>query len=499
MKSARSFVLCQKERCQKFARRNGRYIGVGAVFLVAIWYNLAVAPSDELEKDKHLDFSGIEEDSRKADLTQNHPEKVYVDMLQAMPGDWYRIGIAAEAFESDEVLDVVAVSDTGMEKVMGTMELEKGEAEKYQEFVFLCDDAYRDVRIRKRGEEEYDQWSGGDVVLAEVFATRLDISTQTQAQQLEPTIRKEAKTRDVLVRDDMPEKEEIFFPGGRKFVAWGILESPGNRLISLAFSAKKALPETNGKYIVEVRGYHPPLKIVDKKVLAEMSFTEAEAMAAAEKGDGIIRFELPGAIEADMSYVVGIRLDEDRGPGGLEFTPIVAEDASRGLMLAEILPSLEGDEGVRLLSGARIEDVGSYLRYEYRNAGVSTDFFNIDRMSDSVEFDSSCGCVLADAEREEFFSYEFDFLSPASEVFVRARQYRDYEDQIAMEYSFDGKGWKEIPYRQDNDDSQRFAYTIEPPSGTSKVFIAVRYAGEEDTDREFGLDLLEVTAKLVKP
>jgi hypothetical protein len=480
-------------------RGKERYIGVAAIFLLAIWYNLVVSPVDGLKKESFASFSNIEEDLRQVDISENMPEKRYKNVLQSVSGDWHRISIVARSYDSYETLSVIAVSETGREKSMGVLELEKGAPETYHEFLFASDDAYRDIVIRRTGETELDRWRGGDVAIGDVSITRLAISNQKQADELQSTIRKESQSRSVMVRDDTSDRKDIFFPGKSEFLMWGVFESPGERMISVSVSAKKIIPETNGKYVIELRGYDSSSKVVDKKILSKHSFTESEALQAMEKNNGLMQFEFPERLHTGLSYVVGIRWEKEDGQGGLEFAPIVDDAGFRGPAIVEIQPDLLNEDVNRLLFGAKVEDIGPYMRYAYHNSGEPSDFFNIDTMTESVKFSSSDGIVLADAKVGEFFSYEIDTLLPFTEVAIFAEQFGEYEDQISLEYSFDGSSWTEIPYEQDHKGPQRFsARILDPDSDTSTVFVAVRYAKEEDTRRKFGLSSLEITAKMPK-
>lgn len=474
----------------------GKYIGVAAIFAVAVWYNLVVAPTDSLERDKFVEFTDIEKEVARADLDENDTRVVYEDQMNTLPGEWYRLGIRGEARDADETLEILSRSEMGRELKIATLELERG-AEVFREYIFQTDGVYRDVIVRKEGERMEDRWGGGEVVVSQVFVSRLNVETAAQAQSLRPTLERRAKTERIPVGLEIVNEEDVFLPSDARFIEWGVFQAQGDRLLTVTMSARKSIAETNETYRVELRAYDEDTQVVDKKPITSFSFSEAEAQRAVE-GDGILRFDMPEMLEVGNWYVLGVRQETPKNQGGLEFAPITFEDGSVGWVAAEIQPAFENEEFNQLLAGARIEDVGPYLHFEYAVSGGVSDFLNIYEASETTEYDVSDQMVRAEADVGEYFTYKIDTIEPFYEMFISARQDDDYEDQIAMEYSYDNDEWKEIPYEQNDGDPQRFALRIEPNMDTQVVYVRVRYGKEENSEREFGLERFRVTARMAK-
>jgi len=297
---------------------------------------------------------------------------------------------------------------------------------------------------------------------------------------------------------DAVDEDDIFLPSDTRFLEWGVFQAEGNRLLSVTMSARKSITETNETYRIELREYDSDTQVVDKKVVSSFSFSETEAEEKVEE-EGSLTFDMPEVLEVGKWYVLSIRQDAPKNPGGLDFAPITFDDGSVGWVAAEVQPALDDEELSTLLAGARIEDIGPYLHFEYAVSGGVSDFLNIYETSETVKYDVSDQMVRAEADVGEYFTYKIDTIEPFYEMFVSARQDNDYESQIAMEYSYDNSEWTEIPYEQNDGDPQRFASRIESENNDTRVvYIRVRYGKAENSEREFGLERLRVTARMDK-
>jgi hypothetical protein len=486
---ARKRVEPLVETCRKVLSGNGRYVGVAAVFLLAIWYNVVVAPVDELQKDSEISYDDLEEQLVEPDLEGNHPAKTYTEAMSSLPGDWYRIGVRGRAIDTDETLRVLIVSDAGTEREVGLLTLPKGE-ERFEEFVFSTDDIYRDVIIRKEGETELEMWRGGRIVLPDVRVGRLDIESVAEATRLLPTISRQSEP-DRAVAMAVPGAE---LPSGF-FVAWGAFRMTGEKLPTATFLPRQKVPGGDAKYALELHDYDPETREVDGEILASFPYDEDDLMDEA-KDEGSVTLEIPGSFETGEWYALLLRETSRRAKGNLELSEISNDTAERGSFLVSVRGAEPNPSAERLLSGAVVEDLGSMLRYEYRMRGTKVDFLDLADASESVVFDDDKELVAGKAEKGEYFTYEVDTIYPFEELSVSAEQYRDYEDHIALEYSFDGDAWTAIPYTQADDEPQRFAGNIPGDGVRRSFFLRVSFAGEEDEDRDFALRDLRITGTL---
>gem|GEM_PF-4506040 len=474
----------------------GKYLAILSIFLVATWYNIVVVPTDGLEKDKLVDFTDIDSKRRPADIDENSPEKRYDSVFNSLSGEWYRLSVEAEALDADETLVFKGVSEMGEEIDIGTFTLEYGSGLQFQEFIFQTNDVYRDIVVHKEGETEMDRWGGGEVVLSDITISRLDIASETEARNLQATILRQSESERLVAGMDEIDPKEVFLPSDAKFLEWGIFQSSGDALLSIVLSARKVIAETDEEYVVELRRYDPDTKIVDKKSIESFSFSESEAQAIVEEL-GFLQFNFPVSLEVDSWYALGIKDKNSKKPGGLEFAPIALREDSSGWAIVEVQPAFADEEKNRLLAGARIEDTGKYLRYEYQLNRSASDFLNIDKASENIQFDIKDRLVEGDATPGEYFVYKIDTVVPFEEMFITAKQSNTYEEQIVMEYSFDEKDWKSIPFTQPEGDSQRFSLRILPEEGgETVVYVRTRYAKDESENRSFGLDDFHVIARM---
>lgn len=488
-------ILSFLKRCMSIFK--GKYGVILFVFLITLWYNLVVVPTDELGKNDAVKVSQDEFFEIKADLSGSVPEKIYPDILDSVEGDWYRLGIEAKALDSDEEVDVVALSAWGEEKTIGTLTLDRSGKEAFQEYVFQLDDYYRDIIVRKKGETQEDRWRGGKVIITELFATRLQITDVSQIKTLRPTLLRKSRVAQVFV--DTNTDRDIFFSGKSDYLYWGTFESPGDVLYSVSIPAERGDIFSDERYAIDFFGYDKESKVVDKKLLHGASFPESDIDKYMKK-TGMADIPVPLSLESGKSYAIGIRYRDAAKPGTLEFSRVADDNGKEGFVVVQIRHAFLEEEKNLLLPGAKIEDIGNYLRYEYRSFEAIADYANIFESSKSVVFRQKESRVLGDCLNGEYFTYAISTIDPFSEMTLRADQYGTYEDQIALDYSLDNKNWMEIPFSQLKDKSQRFSYTIiSEKIDTHLIYLRVRYIGkEDDPKRKFGLDRLRITAKIPK-
>ncbi|QQS61219.1 MAG: hypothetical protein IPN70_05030 [Candidatus Moraniibacteriota bacterium] len=475
----------------------GKYGAILFIFIISIWYNVVVVPTDELGKNDALKVSEEKLSEISADLSGSIPEKIYPDILDSIEGDWYRIGVGARALDSDEELHILAISDWGEEKEIGIVQLDRSGEEVFKEFVFQLNDFYHDIIIRKSGETQEDRWRGGKVIISDIFTTRLKITDETAIKNLQPTLLRKSQIASVFV-DNKVEKE-IFFPDRSNYISWGTFVSPGDVMYSVSIPARRGDILSDERYVLDIFGYDPESKVVDKKIIHSVSFPEAD-IDKYKKKTGMSDIPFPFSLKPGKSYALGIRYREKDKKGTLEFSRVTSDDGKEGFVVAQIRHAFEENEKNLLLPGAKIEDVGPYLRYEYRSNNSISDFANISEATPSISFKPKESRVLGDSKVGEYFMYPISTISPFSEMTIQASQYGNYEDQIALEYSYDAKNWKEIPYIQLDGKSQEYSFTFTAEKGdTALIYVRVRYTDSKDeVKRKFGLERFRITAKIPK-
>ncbi len=180
---------------------------------------------------------------------------------------------------------------------------------------------------------------------------------------------------------------------------------------------------------------------------------------------------------------------------------IVGEDGTKGNFVVSIVPSSENELANRLLTGAKVEDMGSVVLYTYATQKVTTDFSDLEDVSGGVKFDKKNGLVRGDAKPGTMFTYKLDTVYPFQTLRVQAKQTGNKENQVRLEYSFDKNSWKDVASVQDKGEPRMFDDVISAASegSGSVVYFRVSYSGEKDKKDTFGLDSFRVTALLNEP
>jgi hypothetical protein len=484
-------------------KKSPRYIAVAGIFLLTVFYNLAIAvppESPDVEKDVEQALSVR---SGTVDIDREHPVKRYDERILSRKGDWYRVGLVAQSLDEDESLRISLVSSVGKTMRIGSVELRKDDGENYFEFVIAADGSYEDIVVEKvREESDEDRWRGGRVRLSDVFVSRLGVSGEADdVKRLQPTIFGEKNVQSLGMimtglngRSDVKPPSNAHFIQGQTFAV-----SDDAYTLFVTMRIKQVGSAANGKYRLELRPYDSVTEKVGDEVLSKASFSAKDLKSVIDT-DGSYRFDLPYRLEADKSYFLGVS-DEYVKPGKriqLEAFRNNADAPSVGQRYFEVSAVKRGVSQVGdPLTHAMIEDLGTSFRYRYHSNHTVTDMMDLFETSGKVSFDNESSAVIGKESAGVFFTYKIDTVHPFDDFRMEATQMGNDDNHIRVEYSFDNVFWKEIPVIR-TDNALSFDELLRGDKRASAVYVRVSYAGSNDGSGAFGLSDFRVTATMPK-
>lgn len=486
-----------------FVKENPRYGAVAGVFLLAVYYHLAIAlPADSADDTKKQDDETVILKS-STDIDSDHPSKTYERTLLSRKGDWYRIGLVSQSLDEDAELKVSFVSSVGKRQEIGLMEIKKDDGEKYFEFVVSSDDSYENVLVeRVVNSNGNEAWSGGEVRLADMSVSRLDIADAGSAKSLRPTVFGKVDVENILMSG--PDvKSKINLPRNVHFLQGQVLEAieHDEHLLSANVRVNQNGASGTGKYRLELRSYNPKTKKIDNQVLQKTSFSIKDLKNLSDS-DGSYRISIPFALKSGQSYFLGISDDYVKSARKIQLDSFDSDggdpSVSRYFSLSVVRDvSMQGE---KMMARSVIEDLGSKLQYRYLSNHTVTDMMDVYESSDKISFDDSLGVVVGKESLGTFFTYKIDTKQPFDGFRVQAVQLGDNDDKkIRVEYSFDNTSWKEVPATGGDTSEKVYDLTLHnADKNISAVYVKVSYVGSKDGTGVFGLSDFHVTATIPK-
>lgn len=164
--------------------------------------------------------------------------------------------------------------------------------------------------------------------------------------------------------------------------------------------------------------------------------------------------------------------------------------------IAQLSPTAIGFRGI---PQSRVEDLGSETLYTFALARDIVDYQSVFDASASTYFDGKKKAVVAAKKNTEYFTYKFDVAHPIKRLIIRAEQHGSDENEIRLQYSFDGSLWKTVEYSQKPGKSQRFFLSLDFAVPREKqVFVRISYEGEDKKTGTFALAELRLNALAIK-
>jgi hypothetical protein len=501
MKRLKKHGLAMGELAHKLIQKNARYVWIGGIFLTAIYYNLVIAPVAEVKQNKNQSFRSENSGVIVADIDEGSPSKVFQGMLHSRAGDWYRLGLKAQALDQDETMHIFVITPLGREKEIGRVELvynkDTDAAARYADFVFKTDGEYQDVVVRKEQKDSLEKnWSGGRVSLPYVNISRLDIARDQDVTKLQETLFGNTDMKGITLPEKEIASDVSSFPDKTHFLFGQVFDGIEGSLLNIAMNVSyDATAKADGKYRLELHSYDSPTKTVGKDIIAKHSFS-LDGLAKRLGDDGLYHFDFTTKLDAGKTYFIGISDYQVKPKNVLSVKKF--SDGS-GYMRFALPIFTKVDTKGQLLTNAKIEDMGTSLRYTYQSNHTPMDAVDLFETSGNVWFDEDAQSVLGDGDENSSFTYKIDTIFPFNALHFIARQAGEKEKQVRLEYSYDNTFWKEISFKQIDGKSQEFDLIIyDNERKVSAVFVRVSFSGEKNKGQVFGLDRFQITADMSK-
>lgn len=189
------------------------------------------------------------------------------------------------------------------------------------------------------------------------------------------------------------------------------------------------------------------------------------------QADGAFLFPLFGRLEKDKYYLISLdnsKVDvskqnylEPLGSGEsksyLAGGAVVRKNKELTLASGDLYFKIYGanlnqENGVPILNGAKIEDLGQGLgRYSYATKGKYVDLFDLETATPGTEFSENDKVIYAPAKDNASFTYAVNTIYPISKLNFSATQLRSGWKAVKVSYSFDRQSWTDLPFSEGPD------------------------------------------------
>lgn len=467
---------------------HGKYILVMVIFTVFVFYNVAVVSKELPKKSKSSFVQSQPADRIEWDLTPEEPEKVFGGMLQALSGDWYRIGFSTIANRATR-LDAVLTAVSGTDVLIESFDIADGDSYQYHEMLFQVPTGrFSDVKLILRSEAAPESWSYAGVKISEFSLSRLNVRNKFEADGLMPTIAGTVEHKLRMLELSNLSKSNIVFEG--------VFRADDDFIESIRLNAQEKLK--NNTYLLEIHEKSEGKDVSLKKIILKPGDIYAESD---EWGNQSIALPIRLTRGKEYSIVLkgtgdvskNITLSPLEGLGGIE--SLSNNDES---VVAVAFGQYAAMNGVVMLSGAKVEDFGDEILYTYTLRGEVNDLFDVFDTEGNVKFDAKKDLVIGEQKQNTSFTYRFFTVYPFRQLVLDARQSGDSEKEVKLEYSFDNEFWREVPATQVSGEPQIFSLVLVGTGIQDIIYVRVSYNGEDKKTGSFGLDQLSVRAKLIR-
>ncbi len=476
------------KQLRSFLDHNQKHVLVGFVFLIFILYGLVIQKYIPLSD---FDSSGRFPDQNSWDITRENREKIYENVLQGQAGDWYRVGIATRANTATRMNVFLHSSFDDMTPV-GSFNLEQSTDFKYHEMTLQIpkDTIFTDVLFVLPDDGNEAPFFGG-VKFSEIFVSRLAVQNKLEADRLKPTL------MGNIVHDVRVAVKNLPFVNPNSIFESNFI-AEHDFIDGIVLNAKEKI--NNRGYIIELRervvkGSNENSVAVRKVILKP---GELESLRD-EKGYQVINFSV--LLKKGKEYFFDIR-GIGRLSREIELMSVKelnnSTEEENGDVALVFGRNVNVDSSQELLSGAKVEDSGSGLYYTYSFQKGKSDYFDLYDIGEGVKYDPSKRMVVGPLQKGVYFTYKFNTVYPFEKIRLIARQVRDEEKEIKVEYSLDKKNWREIPTTEIDGGLPGYKLTLQGLRYQTEIYMRTTFVGVNKKTGVFALDKLSVQAKLIK-
>lgn len=398
--------------------------------------------------------------TEKPQLTKEKGYYYANDFLKNKPAGYYRLTFQEKADQAEKIFLKLS-TQSEEEKQISTLALEPSEEFRLQEIVFFLPEGFDSLLLQKE-----DLASAGNVFVNSFDITKLDVTELSELNVAKKTILGETKL--VATDNYQPASEYVFSELKESKTSLGQVFQARNEIISavaLGIDISRNINPGSRQYALSLREIEYDGKNVANPgpIIANIAFSP-ESIEKYRQIDGTFLFPLFGKLEKGKYYFLGVdnakvevnnqnylelrgSADSDSYPDGLAVVKKgkLFHSLSGDLYFKIYDAKLSSENGVKILAGAKIEDLGRGVgKYSYATKGKFIDLFDLENASPGTGFSDSYGVIYALAKGSASFSYAVQTIYPINRMNFSATQVKVGWKKVKVSYSLDEKNWIDL-------------------------------------------------------
>lgn len=488
-----------------FVKTEKRFFGAVIFFAVAFLINQALYANHRKTAESCAGGKCLSNIAEKPQLAKDNGYYYIDDLFKDQPSGYYRLTFQEK---SDQVQKILLKLNTYTEKEnqIGEPAFSSSDQFQMQEIFFFLPEGFDSLLFQK---ENFT--SDGNIFIKDVGITKLGITSQTELASMKKTIIGETDTRvqDSQLASDysFPWLRESKIMLGQVFRAKDDVISA----VAMKIDINKNLNPGSRQYVLSLREVKYDGKSVSSAgpVIVDTAFS-LTSVEKYRQADGTFLFPLYGKLEKDKYYLISIDNSkvEVSNENYLEFRGSKDSnsypDGSAVMKKLKELYTIDGnlyfqiyganlvaEDGVKILNGAKIEDLGKGIgKYTYATKGKSVDLFDLETASPGTEFDDNSKIIFAPAKDNSSFGYAVNTLYPISKMNFSATQLKVGWKNVRVSYSFDQNNWIDLASSQKSEAAPGASdnLAIDPSSSTDNSNIDNSSGDNSDSDNSPGGD-----------
>lgn len=415
---------------------------------------------------------------------------------------------------SNSKITVSLISKMGERKKIS--EVTAINSDKYQdeEISFVTDEACESIILSKSNIADTNLIFMKDEVLSRLYA-----KNQIELQQLRPNILGETDLKAFITRETPSQTIPVAKISTGSNLYGEVFRTDSEYLGGISLKIKVHGCGGHGSYhlgLYEVEKNGDNFTI-DPTKLADYEFHSYDPSAYLNQY-GEWEFPITSKLTKDRYYFIGLDSSmsqtdlrnyiEILGSNNSISSDLFTVKNTSGLILEKLSSKIyfklykakyAQASGERILSGARIEDLGegkSY--YKYVTQGQPSDLLDVDQSTTLIKFTHT---VLGVVQENGYFVYKFNFVDNAKKIFVESEPIGGNYYRSLLYYSFDGISWSQINFENQSTENSINQATINvDQNNVKRMFLKIAFNPSDKGKLEglFGVKSLKVYAELSK-
>jgi hypothetical protein len=396
----------------------------------------------------------------KPQLTKDTAYYYVDDLFKDQPSGYYRLTFQEKSNQAEKILLKL---NTYTEKENQISELAVASSDKFQkqELFFFLPEGFDSLLFQK---ENFS--SAGNIFIKEASITQLGITSQAEFLSMKKTVVGETDISEVKISQLA---SNYSFPWLRepKTILGQVFQAKESVIsaVALKIDINKNLNPGSRQYALSLRevNYDGEKVSLNGPVIVDSAFS-VSSIEKYRQADGTFLFPLFGTLEKGKYYLIS--LDNVKisitNQNYLELKGSQADDSyPNGSAVMKKLKSwypIDGDlyfkiygadllaeDGVQILNGAKIEDLGKGIgKYSYAPKGKFIDLLDLETASLGTKFSENDKVIYAPAKDGASYSYVANALYPINKINFSASQLRATWKNVRVSYSFDQNDWIDL-------------------------------------------------------